>query len=279
MSENGQAACCGPSSLPSSGPPSTSGPLHMQFPLLRKLFPALCQADLQSPLKFRLLLAAPHTPLAGCPVGQSGLPALGRGRFDGFQCPARGARETSWGQGCRTNTRTPIHTQNPSGATKGAPRGSHPPCLQTHLAGGVHTHGPAPAPAHSERAHGHAGAAAHARLATRRPPSQPHAETRAGAWTRSPAPVQTPTRNQAHPARRRGPECPPRSRPRPWGRGAPGAGPATPPGKLRAAGRPPPHPPPPPGPSQRSRARAERGLRGRGRSGARSHGAPDGHPR
>lgn len=65
-----------------------------------------------------------------------------------------------------------------------------------------------------------------------------------------------PTRNQAPTMRTRGPESPPLAR---QGRGALGAGPAAPPGKLRESGRPPPHPPPssPSSASEPSRAGAK----------------------
>lgn len=53
------------------------------------------------------------------------------------------------GDAAQTHAR-PSTRRTLSGPRRGAPRGSHPPCLQTHLAGGVHTHGPAPATDHSD---------------------------------------------------------------------------------------------------------------------------------
>lgn len=93
--------------------------------------------------------------------------------------------------------------------------------------------------------------------------AQPHAgpvfwsqTARASTRTIRSIPRLRPTRNQAPTMRTRGPESPPLAR---QGRGALGAGPAAPPGKLRESGRPPPHPPPssPSSASEPSRAGAK----------------------
>lgn len=176
-----------------------------------------------------LLRGSSHSWLPG---SQRGLPETGRGRLSGARCPARRARERSRGKGCCTNTCSPIHTRSPFLATSGGTWACHPASKPTWP--GEH------------------------RLA--------RARTCMRARYKAPSPsiplVRAQTRGHARPLpagrppgtscalRARAAPSPSSSRPRPWGRGALGAGPATPPGKLREVGRPPPHPPAAPRPSQ-----------------------------
>lgn len=248
----------------------------MQFPLLRKLFPPLYQANLQSPLKFRLLLAAPHT--AGWPPGRSAWARSIRAGPPRWLPVSRNRRSGNVLGPEIPHKHTCAHPHaEPFAAKKRGPRGSHPPACRPTWQGAC-THSDPPQPQTTRiRAHRHTAAVAHARSATRKPPfSATHAQARGEAGqlpARRPPGKRRTLRARAAPSPR-----PPPGRARGggarWGRvlrhrpgscarlGGPrhilllllvqagGAG---------------------PGPN--------RGLRGRGRSGARSHGAPDGHPR
>lgn len=157
----------------------------------------------------------------------------------------RALRNRPSGKGCPARARAHTHTHTHMPATNRGPRRSHRPRKPTW---GAH------------------------RLPTARaqPPQTPLAVTEGHAQARAraaPLPAPGPA-GLGRTLRARAARVPPR-RPRPSGAGRAGLGPAAPPGKLREAGRPPPHPLPPPGPDEPSRAGAEpRAPRARAERGA-----------